>query len=476
MSQPLIQFVLLSSMVALVLACAYVLSVALLSRLASPPRHASPDLLFRSTAASDQGAVGPVSRLRPSTSSRRYCLITPCRDEAVYARRTLEAVVHQTELPALWVIVDDGSQDSTPEILAEYAARYPFIRVLRRPDRGVRKLGGGVIDAFYTGYDTIDPSNFEYVCKFDLDLDLPPRYFELAMDWMEAYPRIGTCSGKPYFYPGGKPAPSVQFPLLDTAGLVSEKCGDENSVGMIKFYRTECFRQIGGFVRELMWDGIDGHRCREQGWIPVSSDHPQLRFVHLRPMGTSHKNWWTGRVRHGFGQYFMGTTPAYMIATALYRMTRPPVVLGGIAMLYGYFGAMAKRTARHGTPTFRKFLRSYQWSCLLSGKATATADWNARLSARWNPSNATMRHMGVGRPLGEILVQTSALPLDKLQEALAAQRGKQAGARLGEILVRMRAISEEEVQRAMALQFGPRAGASNRPHYLADHNASGLGA
>ena len=153
--------------------------------------------------------------------------------------------------------------------------------------------GGGVIDAFYAGYDTINPDDFDYVCKLDLDLDIPPRYFEALMKRMEADPRIGTCSGKPYMQLDGK--------------LVSEKCGDENSVGMIKFYRTDCFKQIGGFVRMLMWDGIDCHRCRMLGWIAVSWDDPEIRFVHLRPMGTSHKNWWTGRVRHGVGQYYMGT-------------------------------------------------------------------------------------------------------------------------------------------------------------------------
>ena len=37
----------------------------------------------------------------------------------------------------------------------------PFIKVIRRDDRGFRKLGGGVIDAFYHGYDTINPNDFE---------------------------------------------------------------------------------------------------------------------------------------------------------------------------------------------------------------------------------------------------------------------------------------------------------------------------
>jgi poly-beta-1,6-N-acetyl-D-glucosamine synthase len=322
-------------------------------------------------------------------SSRKYCLITPCRDEEKYARRTLDAVARQTELPALWLIVDDGSKDSTPRILAEYAARFPWIRVLRRPDRGDRKLGGGVIDAFYTGFDTIDPSAFEYVCKLDLDLDLPAGYFAGLMDRMEAEPRIGTCSGKPYFVSPGKPDSEIRLPLTDLANLVSEKTGDENSVGMTKFYRTSCFRQIGGFVRELMWDGIDGHRCRQLGWIAVSWDDPELRFVHLRPMGTSHKNWWTGRVRHGFGQYFMGTTPAYMLASALYRMTRPPLLAGGMAMLQGYFGSLIRRKPRYGDAEFRRFLRGYQWACLLKGKSTATAELNARQANRWKPDDGS---------------------------------------------------------------------------------------
>ena len=67
-----------------------------------------------------------------SLSSSRYCLITPCRDEQQYARRTIESVLKQTVQPALWLIVDDGSTDETPKILAEYAAKVPYIRVIRR--------------------------------------------------------------------------------------------------------------------------------------------------------------------------------------------------------------------------------------------------------------------------------------------------------------------------------------------------------
>jgi glycosyltransferase involved in cell wall biosynthesis len=326
--------------------------------------------------------------------TRRYLLVTPCRDEAKYARRTLDSVTGQTVLPALWIIVDDGSKDQTPEILREYAARFPFIRVVTRGDRGDRKLGGGVIDAFYAGYDTIDPDEFDYVCKLDLDLDLPSGYFETLMQRMEANPRIGTCSGKPYFRNAHGES-------------VSEKCGDENSVGMVKFYRTECFKRIGGFVRELMWDGIDCHRCRMLGWMAVSWDDPALNFEHLRPMGTSHKNWWTGRVRHGVGQYFMGTGPAYMLASSVFRIAHPPVVVGATAMLWGYIRSMMQRKPRYGDAPgdvpdgsareFRRFLRRYQWQCLLRGKRRATQALNEQQAAVWKAQGGDVANALINR-------------------------------------------------------------------------------
>ncbi|HEV8379543.1 MAG TPA: glycosyltransferase family A protein [Tepidisphaeraceae bacterium] len=306
--------------------------------------------------------------------NRRYAIITPCRDEADYARITLDSIIRQTIPPALWVIVDDGSTDSTPQILQEYAKNFSYIRILRRTDRGRRSVGPGVIDAFYAGYETIDPNDFDYVCKLDLDLDIPPRYFQTLMEKMEANPRIGTCSGKPYF-------------RGSNGNLISEACGDEMSVGMIKFYRTECFQQIGGFVRQVMWDGIDCHRCRMLGWIACSWDEPEIRFIHLRAMGSSHQGILTGRSRHGFGQYFMGTSLPYMTTSALFRMTRPPYILGGAAMWWGFFKAMLKRQPRYDDSEFRRFLRRYQWDCLLRGKSAATRRLDQMQLSRWQHWN-----------------------------------------------------------------------------------------
>jgi biofilm PGA synthesis N-glycosyltransferase PgaC len=286
-------------------------------------------------------------------------------------RRTLESVMAQSVPPALWVVVDDGSTDDTPAILESYRSRLPYLKVVRRANRGNRSVGPGVIEAFYAGLETVTLGEFDYLCKLDLDLNLPPRYFELLMDRMEADPRLGTTSGKPYFIASG------------SGKLVAEVCGDEMSVGMTKFYRVQCFREIGGFVRQVMWDGIDCHRCRMLGWVAQSVDDEALRFIHLRPMGSSQKGIWTGRLRSGYGQYFMGTAPVYLLASAIFRVPKHPVVTGSIAMIWGYFSSALRGLERYDDLEFRRFLRSYQYACLLHGKSGATRKFNDAQAAVW---------------------------------------------------------------------------------------------
>lgn len=298
-------------------------------------------------------------------------------------RRTLDSVMAQSIPPALWVVVDDGSSDATPAILEGYRARMPYLKVVRRANRGARSVGPGVIEAFYAGLETVTLDEFDFLCKLDLDLDLPPRYFELLMERMAADPRLGTTSGKPYFVAPGN------------GQLVAEVCGDEMSVGMTKFYRVQCFREIGGFVRQVMWDGIDCHRCRMLGWVAESVDDEALRFIHLRPMGSSQKGIWTGRVRSGYGQYFMGTAPAYFLASALFRLPKHPILTGSVAMLWGYLSSAVRGLARYDDLEFRRFLRSYQYACLWHGKRRATQRFDEAQATVWRMRPASqLRGLG----------------------------------------------------------------------------------
>ena len=240
--------------------------------------------------------------------------------------------------------------------------------MVQKPDRGARAVGPGVIEAFYFGLDQVRMEDYAYLCKLDLDLDLPARLLR-----------------GPDGADGGRPADRhlLGQALLPRCGgrLISEKCGDEMSVGMTKFYRTELLRQIGGFVREVMWDAIDCHKARQMGWIAVSLGRPRAAVRALRPMGSSQKSIHVGRRRHGFGQYYMGSDPLYFAATALFRMAHPPYVTGGLSMLAGYFGAWARRAPQHDDPELRAFVRAYQRRALRVGKARAVAEIEAERAA-----------------------------------------------------------------------------------------------
>jgi glycosyltransferase involved in cell wall biosynthesis len=273
-------------------------------------------------------------------------IISPVKDEAEFLQRTIDSMVAQTHKPATWIIVDDGSSDDTGVIADRAAAQHPWIHVLHRPPGTIRRVGPGVIEAFYAGLELADLKTYHFVCKLDGDLEFGPNYFADLMDRFAADPTLGTISGKTHIPVGN--------------AFVLERTGDEFSHGVAKLYRRECFEQIGGFVRQVMWDGIDCHRCRMLGWKAVSDPDPQLAIKHLRQMGSSHKSVYHGRRRWGKGQYFMGTHPLYMLGISAYRMAERPWILGGLNILLGYLGAWTRRDPQYDDPEFRRHLHQWQ--------------------------------------------------------------------------------------------------------------------
>ena len=307
---------------------------------------------------------GPDAPPRDSPPRESYVLVSPCKDEAAHIERTLASVAAQSVLPAQWVIVDDGSTDDGMEIVARWRERLPCIKVVRRAP-GARAVGGGVIRAFNEGLAAVDVPH-RFIAKFDVDLELPSRYFETMIARMEADPLLGTCSGKAYY---ADPA---------TGAWVSELCGDEASVGMIKFYRRECFDAIGGFETDVGWDGFDCHMARWKGWRAQSWDDPEIRFLHLRPMGSSQKSIHQGRIRHGRGQYLLGAHPLFFLASSLYRsLKQRPRLTGTAYALRGYIGAALRGEARFGDAEITRFIRGYQMRALRTGKREA-AEWAFR--------------------------------------------------------------------------------------------------
>ncbi len=331
---------------------------------------------------------------------RSYAVITPVRDEEEFLSQTIGSVAAQQERPGLWVIVDDGSTDATPDIIRSAAARHPWIQVHTMPARAERVLGAGVVNAFNAGLSTFDLGNFRYISKLDADLQIHSRYFALLMDRMEQHPRLGIASGQAW--------------VRDRSGVDRyERGAREMSIGQAKFYRVRTFRDIGGLAPKLAWDAIDSHEARLRGWKSRAFDDPDLRVVTLRPEGASDRSVFRGRRRRGRGQWILGTDPLFMLASAALRILDTPRVTGSAHILYGYAAAALQRVPRHGEPGFGPQIRRFQRETLALGKERAAHRFEKRTAHLWPGSitrslavlssqHPTLSHTFISREIAEL--------------------------------------------------------------------------
>ena len=68
--------------------------------------------------------------------------VTPARNEADFIELTIKSVVMQTVRPIKWIIVSDGSTDGTDDIVQKYVTDYPWIELVRMPERRERHFAG----------------------------------------------------------------------------------------------------------------------------------------------------------------------------------------------------------------------------------------------------------------------------------------------------------------------------------------------
>lgn len=263
-------------------------------------------------------------------------------------------MIQQSLLPTKWIIVNDGSTDSTAEIVERYAAKYPWIKLIHKSDRGNRAVGPGVVETFYFGFDTEDVQSYDFICKLDGDIEFENDYFKNLVSKFDSDKKLGAASGKPFITLNGR--------------KIIERTHDEMVAGQINFYKLPCFNAIGGFVREVHWDAIAFHRARMEGWKTASFRDDSLMFHHLRVMGSSDRGVLTGRLRWGKGQYFLGTHPLYLLAIGVYRAFEHPMFIGGLLIVAGYIRSWIRNDVRFQHPGFKESLHAWQFERLGIGK------------------------------------------------------------------------------------------------------------
>lgn len=273
----------------------------------------------------------------------KYIVITPVRDEEEHVEATIRSVTSQTVRPVEWIIVDDGSADSTAEILKRHAEKFEWIRIVRRPDRGMRKSGAGVIEAFYAGYRMLRRNDWDFLVKLDGDLTFSADYFEKCFEHFASDVKLGIGGGQIYHDFGGerKLEPNPRFHVR----------------GATKIYKRACWEAIGGLVEAPGWDTIDEVKASMLGWKSYSFQ--ELHLLHQRVTGSA-DGLLRDRIKHGLACYVSGYHPLFLAASCVSRLRKKPYLTGSAAICYGYLKGYWTRTPRVNDRRLIKYLRHQQ--------------------------------------------------------------------------------------------------------------------
>jgi glycosyltransferase involved in cell wall biosynthesis len=98
-------------------------------------------------------------------------IVMPVKNAGLYLKDCLESILAQTYPNWELLAVDDGSTDSSLEILQYYSQKYPRIHTFKNS-------GNGIILALRTAY---SHSNGEYIHRMDADDLMAPRKLELML-------------------------------------------------------------------------------------------------------------------------------------------------------------------------------------------------------------------------------------------------------------------------------------------------------
>ncbi len=280
------------------------------------------------------------------TNNLPYVLISPSRNEARFIEETLKSVVAQTVLPLKWVVVNDGSTDATPEIVAKYAKQHSWIELVNRPSRNERHFAGKV-DAFNAGLERIKQLHYAIIGNLDTDVTLDSDHFEFLLSKFREDNRLGV-AGTIFREPDGYNSGTDSF---EGQTYVSGQC---------QIFRRQCFEQIGGYVPSKT-GGIDWMAvttARMMGWRTRS--FRERCFLHKRPLGTAERGMIASAYAYGKKDYILGGHPLWQIFRCAYRMTKRPYIIGGVALFGGYAMGFLSRAERPVSRELMSFHRHEQ--------------------------------------------------------------------------------------------------------------------
>jgi biofilm PGA synthesis N-glycosyltransferase PgaC len=273
-----------------------------------------------------------------------YVLITPARNEEAFLEQTIRSVISQSLLPRQWIIVSDGSTDRTDEIVKTYLSMYPWMRLVRMPERRERHFAAKV-QCFNTGYESLQGEQFNVIGNLDADITFGKDYFEFLLSKFAEDEKLGV-AGTPFVE--GTTSYNFRFTTV------------EHVSGACQLFRRECYEQIGGYV-QVKGGGIDWiavTTARMKGW--KTRTFVERVCHHHRAMGTAAAGRLNANFSLGKQDYYLGGHPIWQLFRGCYQMARKPYILAGLCLVAGYVWAWIKRFPRPISTELIRFHRHEQ--------------------------------------------------------------------------------------------------------------------
>lgn len=167
-------------------------------------------------------------------------VIMPVYNGELFLREAVDSILNQTYRDFEFIIVDDGSTDSTPQILAEYAAKDDRVKIINGGHVGISK-------AMNLG---IEQATRPWIARMDADDVCLPERFEKQLAAAEKDPDVVVWGGyihhinekgKILSYSKVGPATREDFWYHRNNGLVVQVM---NPTALMK---TEIVRKVGGY-------------------------------------------------------------------------------------------------------------------------------------------------------------------------------------------------------------------------------------
>jgi len=258
-------------------------------------------------------------------------IITPFRNEGKSIVNTIESIIKQSIHPNKWILIDDGSDDDSPEIVKNYQNKYPFIHYYRRKQSSQsRATGNNVVEVFNEGLEELESLNirWEIVSKFDADLMIDRNdYLEFLLNKFSEFPKLGIASG-------------VTYIKTEDNKKIIESVHRWHTQGQTKFYRKECLKAMGGLKPFKGWDGIDDILARDNGYITEKFFEQEIWHIYPTQTRSAEGGFKKGLLREAMGYRNMGY-PFYMYIFKSLKLIKDRGLYSGL--LYFYYGLKAQK-------------------------------------------------------------------------------------------------------------------------------------